>query len=480
MKAVIGLEVHARLETRTKLFCGCLSAFGGEPNTRVCPVCLGLPGTLPVPNREAVRLAIRLVAAVGARVHERSLWARKSYFYPDLPKGYQITQLDRPLATCGRARIEPRGQEPRWIRIERIHLEEDAGKSVHEGLGEDVTGIDFNRCGVPLVEIVSAPELSTPDEACLFLVRLRSILRETGVSDADMEKGSMRCDANVSVHAEGTERGERVEIKNLNSFRHVRRALEFELQRQSGVLASGRTVRRETRSWDERAGETRTLRGKEAAEDYRYFPEPDLPALVFDEELIGEALADMPELAHDRLDRFVAELGLAPGDAARLTKRPDLADYFERVAGASGAPRRAAAWILTDLLGLLRSRGVDIGRSPVGPGRMAELVKLVETGALSGAAAKSVLREMCEGDARPGEIVASRRLEPVTAPDAIEAVCREVVARHEREAEDYRRGKTGLLDFLVGQVMKRSSGNTEPRLAREILLRLLDEGGGDA
>jgi len=473
MKAVIGLEVHAQLETRTKLFCGCLATFGGEPNSRTCPVCLGLPGALPVPNREAVRLAVRFARAVGATVHQESVWARKSYFYPDLPKGYQISQYDRPLATGGRVRIEPPGERPRWIHLTRVHLEEDAGKSVHEGLGQDVTGIDLNRCGVPLTEIVGAPEIATPEDAHLFLVRLKSILNATGVSAADMEKGSLRCDANVSVHAEGAPRGARTEIKNLNSFRHVRRALAFEIERQAREIAAGQAVRQETRSWDESAGSTRPLRGKEEAQDYRYFPDPDLPPLVLDEELVAAAVRGMPELPHARLDRFVAEQGLTASDAQRLTVQPALADYFERVAANSEHPRAAAAWVLTELLGMLKVRALDVTESPVEPERLAALIRLVEDGRISGTTAKSVFEEMCGSDSAPADIVAARGLEQITDAGKIEAACREVLAAHAAESAAFRAGQAGLMEFFVGQVMRSTKGMADPRLARETLTRLL-------
>ncbi len=473
VRAVIGLEVHAQLKTRTKLFCGCLAESGGAPNSRVCPVCLGLPGALPTANREAVRLAVRLARALGAEVRPVSGWARKNYFYPDLPKGYQISQFDSPLATGGRVRIEPPGAAPRWIGVQRVHLEEDAGKSVHEGFGEGLSGIDLNRCGVPLAEIVGAPELGSPEEAYLYLERLKSILRATGVSDADMEEGDLRCDVNVSVHRAGEPWGARVEIKNLNSFRNVRRALHHEIERQGQAIASGTAVALETRLWDDALGATRPMRTKEEAHDYRYFPEPDLPALALDEALAAEGLENLPELPHARRDRFVSALGLTEADAHRLTIEPAVADYFEEVARRSEDPRAAANWVLTGLLGLLNERGLSLAASPVPAAALAQLVRLVGCGTISGKTAKEVLLRVAAGEGDPEAIVAARGLSQLGDAATIEALCREVIDAHPGEAAAYRSGKRGLLGFFVGEVMKRSSGQAHPGLVNEWLARLL-------
>ncbi len=474
--AVIGLEVHAQLKTRTKMFCGCSAEFGGRPNSRVCPVCLALPGALPTPNREAVRLAVRAALALDADVHRASVWARKNYFYPDLPKGYQITQYDHPLATGGAVRVEPSGRAPRFIRLVRVHVEEDAGKLVHEGFAGGASGVDLNRCGTPLIEIVGAPEIHDPEEAHLFLERLRSILRGAGVCDADMEKGELRCDANVSVHREGEPWGARVEIKNLNSFRHVRRALAHEIERQASLAAAGGVVEQETRLWSEQAGATRPMRSKEEAHDYRYFPEPDLPPLVLTGEFIAAAGAELPEAPHRRRDRFASQYGLAEADAHRLTVDRELADYFEAAAAASGAPRAAANWVLSELLGRLNAGGLSIADSPTPPVRLGALIALVESGKVTGRVAKDIFGEMFETGADPADIL--RRRGPATELDAaaLEAICRRIVAEHPKEAETYRGGKTGVLSFFIGQAMQKTAGAADPGELRRILQALLEGG----
>ncbi|UCF68153.1 MAG: Asp-tRNA(Asn)/Glu-tRNA(Gln) amidotransferase subunit GatB [Acidobacteriota bacterium] len=472
---VIGLEVHAQLTTRTKLFCGCPVAFGGEPNTRVCPVCLGLPGALPVANREALRLAVRLSQAVGAKVHHVSQWARKNYFYPDLPKGYQISQYQRPLSSSGYLRVEPEGEPPRTIGIDRIHLEEDAGKSMHGSLGDEtVSGIDFNRCGVALVEIVSAPVLRTPQEAYLYLERLRAVLRATGVSEADMQTGSLRCDANVSVHREGEPWGRRVEVKNVNSFRFVRRALAFEIDRQRATVARGGEVEHESRLWDEQRCETRPMRGKEELHDYRYFPEPDLPALVVSETLMAEAAHELPELPHARRDRLVRDSGLSVPDAHRLSSEPDLAEYFEQVVRVSRRPREAASWVLTELLGELNRRGLGIDQSPVSGEQLGELIQLVAANTISGKIAKRALALACETGRSPAEIVEQHGWRQISDQRLIEHICREIVEAHPEQVMAYRRGKSGLLGYFVSRVMARTSGQANPALVSQMLTRLLE------
>lgn len=471
MEAVIGLEVHAQLTTRSKLFCGCANEFGAPPNGRVCPVCLGLPGALPVPNREAVRLGVRFARAVGATVHRVSTWARKNYFYPDLPKGYQVSQYERPLATGGGIRIEPPGEPPRTIGLIRVHLEEDAGKSVHEGFAGG-TGIDLNRCGVPLAEIVGAPDLRTPDEAYLYLERLKSILKATGVCDADMEKGFLRCDANVSVHRPGTPWGTRVEIKNLNSFRHVRRALAHEIDRQQALLAAGAAVEQETRLWDEARGVTVPMRSKEEARDYRYFPDPDLPPLVVDDALLEAALRDLPELPAARRDRFVA-LGLPEPDAHRLTIEPDVADLFDAVVAAGAPPRAAANWVLGEVLARLNEAGLAAADAPLPPARLAEIIRLVEAGTVTGRAAKDVFDACWRTGAAPLDVVEAKGLRQIDDTAAVEDACRAVLAAHPEQVAQYRAGKAAVLGFLVGQVMRRTRGAAPPPLVHEILARLL-------
>src|SRR3954469_5282526 len=381
---VIGLEIHTQLHTESKLFCGCSTRFGAAPNANTCPVCLGLPGALPVLNRRAVELAIKASLALGCTVHSTSIFARKNYFYPDLPKGYQISQYDRPLATDGVLEFESR-EGSRRVGIIRVHLEEDAGKSLHEALADSdrMTALDFNRSGVPLIEIVSHPDVRSAADAAEYFSRMRAILVATGVTDGNMEEGSLRCDANVSVRRAGEPFGVKAEIKNLNSFRHVQRALEYEIDRQIEVLEKGGAVDHETRLWDSAAGRTLSMRSKEEAHDYRYFPEPDLPPLVVDEARIARVRETMPELPQARRERFVAAYGLPEYDAGVLTSSAGLADYFEKVAGASGHPKTASNWIMGELLRTLKERGTDVGQVPLTPEALAGLIALVENGTIS-------------------------------------------------------------------------------------------------
>jgi aspartyl-tRNA(Asn)/glutamyl-tRNA(Gln) amidotransferase subunit B len=477
-RPVIGLEIHARLLTRSKLFCACANRYGDPPNTLTCPVCLGLPGALPVANRAALMLGIRASLAVGAQIAPVSVFARKHYFYPDLPKGYQITQHDRPLALGGRVRLEPEEGPPRWIPLSRLHLEEDAGKSVHEGLPRpDRTGLDFNRCGAPLLEIVSEPALASPEEAGLFLERLRTILRDAGVSDADMEKGSLRADANVSLATEDGPAGPRVELKNLNSIRFVRRALAHEVQRQAARLEAGEGVRRETRRWNESRRQTEPLRGKEEAEDYRYFSDPDLPPLVVEPDWIEEQRDFLPEPAHLRRDRFVDELGLRVADAHRLAGETALADYFELVAEASGAPRAAAGWVLNELLPRLGRSEEGIAGCSVDPESLADLLRRVDGGELSHRAAREVFARIFESEEDPETALLALGLRDRPGEEELRARLAEVVAAHPEQARLYREGKKGLLDFLVGRALAATEGKADPSAVRELLERLLRGGG---
>ncbi|HEV7502111.1 MAG TPA: Asp-tRNA(Asn)/Glu-tRNA(Gln) amidotransferase subunit GatB, partial [Vicinamibacteria bacterium] len=390
---VIGLEVHAQLRTATKIFCSCRNRFGDAPNTNVCPVCLGLPGALPVLTRESVTLAIRAALATGCTVHETSIFARKNYFYPDLPKGYQISQFERPLATDGQVEIPAGGGTFRPVRVQRIHMEEDAGKLLHEGQpwSADRSGVDFNRSGVPLIEIVTAPDLFTAAEAHDYLTALKAVLLYAGVSDCNMEEGSLRCDANVSVRPRGTETlGTRAEIKNLNSFRNVARAIEHEVARQSALLAAGGKVVQETRLWNADRGETLSMRSKEEAHDYRYFPEPDLPPLVVDTAWRERARASLPELPADKRRRFVAAYRLPDYDAGVLTLAPEVADYFEETARASGNAKAASNWVMTEVLRKLKEDERPLAECPITPARLAALLKLVDDGAITGTSAKAV------------------------------------------------------------------------------------------
>ncbi|MGD8374728.1 MAG: Asp-tRNA(Asn)/Glu-tRNA(Gln) amidotransferase subunit GatB [Acidobacteriota bacterium] len=478
-EAVIGLEVHAQLRTRTKIFCGCETAFGAPPNHNVCPVCLGFPGTLPVLNRAAVDLALRMGLAVGARIPERSEFARKNYFYPDLPKGYQISQYDRPLCEGGAIPIEI-GGTTREIGLIRIHLEEDAGKLVHgleqDGAGAGSSHIDYNRAGVPLIEIVARPEIHTPEEAHRYLVRLRSLVTYLEVCDGNMEEGSLRCDANVSLRPAGSDRlGTRIEVKNLNSFRHVQRALEHEIARQEDVLRGGGEVIQETRLWDEAAGETRTMRTKEEAHDYRYFPEPDLPPLEVDRAWLDRVREVLPELPQERRQRFRAACGLSEEDADFLSLERPLADYFDAVARQSGSPRAAANWVRGELLRVLKERKLEIAASPVSPAALAGLIRLVEDATISGKIAKTVFEEMCASGDPPEAIVERLGLAQITDEGAIRDVVAGVLEKHPGPAAEYRAGKKKALGFLVGQVMAATGGRANPGLVNRLLQEALDE-----
>jgi aspartyl-tRNA(Asn)/glutamyl-tRNA(Gln) amidotransferase subunit B len=473
-ETVIGLEVHAQLQTRTKIFCGCSTTFGAPANTQTCPVCLGHPGMLPVLNRRAVELALRGALALGCEIAPRSVFARKNYFYPDLPKGYQISQYEEPLAGGGGVEIEVGGASRR-IGLIRLHLEEDAGKSVHEGFPDSdrLSYIDLNRSGVPLVEIVSEPEIANPDEAYLFLQRLRSILRYTGVCDGNMEEGSLRCDANVSIRPEGQEKlGTRRELKNLNSFRNVKRALEYEIELQRRLVESGGEVEQETVLWDVARGETRPMRGKEEAHDYRYFPEPDLQPLIVDETWVAELREALPELPAARKGRLAASYGLSEYEAHLLTLELPLADYYEEVARDSGNPKAAANFVLNDLLREQRAAGRGEAGIPLPAAHLAQLIRMVDEGIISGSVARQELfPEMYADGTAPGELVLARGLEQVGDEETLRELIRGVLGDHPGQLEQYRAGKQGLLGFFVGQVMKRSGGKADPKKVSELLER---------
>jgi len=474
-EAIIGLEVHLQLQTASKIFCGCSTRFGDPPNTNVCPVCLGLPGALPVLNRSAVELAARAALALNCTVRESSRFARKNYFYPDLPKGYQISQFEEPLAEHGWLAIEIDATEKR-IGITRLHLEEDAGKSLHEGFPESngKTYLDFNRCGVPLVEIVSEPDLRSPQEAYQYLTTLKQILEYIEVSDCDMEKGSLRCDANVSVRPRGREEfGTKAEVKNLNSFRYLARALEYEIDRQVALLENGARIEQETRLWNLQAGQTEPMRSKEFAHDYRYFPEPDLLPLVVDSAWLDDIRRQMPELPAAREQRFIEQYALTDYDAGVLTATRALADFFEATATASPSPKAAANWIQAELLAVLKQTGKEITDSPVTPQSIGELLHLIEDGTLSGKMGKSVFQKMVESGRNAKDIVAAEGLEQVTDTAAIEQLCRDVLARNPDKVEQYKKGKAALFGFFVGQVMKASRGQANPQQVNAALKRLL-------
>jgi aspartyl-tRNA(Asn)/glutamyl-tRNA(Gln) amidotransferase subunit B len=472
---VIGLEVHCQLLTATKIFCACANRFGDPPNTNVCPVCLGLPGALPVLSRHAVTLALRAALATHCTVQPRSVFARKNYFYPDLPKGYQISQYEEPLATDGFLEIAD-GDGFRRVRLNRIHMEEDAGKLLHEGFAWSDTrsGVDFNRSGVPLIEIVSEPDLRSAEEAHEYLAALKAILLYAGVSDGNMEEGSLRCDANVSVRAKGAQTlGTRVEIKNLNSFRNVARAIEHETARQAMLVASGRAVVQETRLWNADKGETAPMRSKEEAHDYRYFPEPDLPPLMVTPEWVEEVRASLPELPAQRRERLVAQYRLPAYDAGVLTLEREVADYFEAVAQASGNAKAASNWVMTEVLRKRKER--PDGTIGVSAEHLAELIRLVDGGTVSRSTAKDVLERVWGTGEAPGPLVAREGLGQVSDEAALRTAIEAVVAESPGQVATYRSGKTSTLGWFVGQVMRRTGGKANPQLASELLKRTLEE-----
>jgi aspartyl-tRNA(Asn)/glutamyl-tRNA(Gln) amidotransferase subunit B len=473
---VIGLEVHAQLLTRTKLFCSCANRFGAPPNSHVCPVCLGLPGALPVPSREAVTLALRAALALGCQVQAVSVFERKNYFYPDLPKGYQISQYERPLATQGALEVTGADGQPRAIRINRVHMEEDAGKLLHEGFAwsDDKSGVDLNRAGIPLIEIVSEPDLRSPEEAHEYLSALRAVLVYASVSDGNMEEGSLRCDANVSVRPRGRSAfGTRAEIKNLNSFRHVARAIEHEIVRQVALVESGGTVVQETRLWNAERGETVTMRSKEEAHDYRYFPEPDLPPLVVDAAWIEEARRSLPELPAERRRRFARDYGLPAYDAAVLTQERELADYFEAAAAESGDAKATSNWVMTEVLRQLKDDARPLAACPLAPVALGGLVRLIAAGTISGKIAKDVFAAMWTTGESAETIVERQGLTQLSDEAALAAVVAEIVAQSPQQAASYRSGKTAALGWFVGQVMKKTDGRANPQLVNALLQKAL-------
>src|SRR5881392_2422274 len=470
---VIGLEVHVQLLTNTKIFCACSTRVGDAPNANTCPVCLGLPGTLPVLNKRVIEMAARASLALNCTVHEHSRFARKNYFYPDLPKGYQISQYELPLATGGWLEV---GGAKKRIGITRLHLEEDAAKNLHEGFSQSATKayIDYNRCGTPLAEIVSQPDIRSSEEAHAYLTALRQIMLYTGVSDCNMEEGSLRCDANVSVRPRGSnEFGTKVEVKNLNSFRFLQKALEYEIERHIGVLESGGRLFQETRLWNQAEGHTVSMRSKEKAHDYRYFPEPDLLPVHISSAWREEVRRALPELPEAKRARFVTAYGITPYDAEVLTSTQSLADYFEAVVKA-GAPGKAAAnWMQTELLRGLKDSGKEITASPVSPVALGELVKLVESGKITGAVAKKVFATMFESGRSAAEIVAAEGLGAQVSEAAMEQAAREVIAKNPDNVAKFKSGNEGVFKFFVGQVMKATRGQANPQAVNDILRKLL-------
>jgi aspartyl-tRNA(Asn)/glutamyl-tRNA(Gln) amidotransferase subunit B len=474
---VIGLEVHAQLRTATKIFCSCRNRFGDEPNTNVCPVCLGLPGALPVLSREAVTLAIRAALATGCTVHETCIFARKNYFYPDLPKGYQISQYERPLATEGHLEIPTTEGAFRRVRVHRIHMEEDAGKLLHEGFpwSTHKSGVDFNRSGVPLIEIVSYPDLRTAEEAYEYLSALRAVLLYSGVSDCDMEKGSLRCDANVSIRPRGQDAyGTRTEVKNLNSFRNVARAVQHEIARQAALVEAGGRVVQETRLWNAPRGETVAMRSKEEAHDYRYFPEPDLPPLVVGDSWREEVRRSLPELPADKRRRFVAEHGLPEYDAVVLTLAPEVADYYEMAARESGNAKAASNWVMTEILRKLKEDDRPLASCPVPPPRLAEVIRLVDAGTVTGKTAKDVFEKMWATGEAPHAIVEREGLTQLADESIIEKAIAEVMAASPDQLATYRKGKTSTIGWFVGQVMRKTGGKANPQAVNLLLKKALE------
>jgi aspartyl-tRNA(Asn)/glutamyl-tRNA(Gln) amidotransferase subunit B len=472
---VIGLEVHLQLLTLSKIFCSCSTRFGDPPNSNTCPVCLGLPGALPVLNREAVTMAMKAALALNCAINPRSRFARKNYFYPDLPKGYQISQYEEPLAQDGWMEIEVNGARKR-VGITRVHLEEDAGKSLHEGFpdSDTKTYIDLNRTGVPLIEVVSEPDLRSPEEAYEYLTRLKTLMLYLEVSNCNMEEGSLRCDANVSVRRAGaTEFGTKTEVKNLNSFRFLQKALDYEIERQIGILESGSEIHQETRLWDSRENRSYGMRSKEFAHDYRYFPEPDLLPLVITEAWKEDARRSLPELPQAREERFLRQYGLPKQDAQLLAMSRTMADYFEEVTKTAVDPKLAANWILNDLIFLLQENRKAFTDYPVAARNLAGLIALISKGTVSGKMAKDILAEMVRTGKSASEIMTEKGLEQISDPERIAAAAREIIAANPKQVDQYRKGKTATLGWFVGQVMKATRGQANPQLVQDVMKREL-------
>jgi len=470
---VIGLEVHAQLKTKTKIFCACSTAFGAPPNTHTCPVCLGMPGVLPVLNKKVVDYTLRMALATHCRIAPESRFARKNYFYPDLPKGYQISQYELPLARHGYVDVEVDGRTQR-IGITRIHMEEDAGKLGHDPQ-RPISMVDFNRTGVPLIEIVSEPDIRTPEAAGAYLRQLRAIVRYLDICDGNLEEGSFRCDANISIRPKGTQTlGTRAELKNLNSFKHVEKALQYEIDRQKEVLLDGGRVVQETRLWDPVTGRTHSMRGKEEAHDYRYFPDPDLLPLVIDAQWIETVEKSMPELPAQKKQRFIDAYDLPSYDADILTADRDLAAYFEGCVQLFSQPKQVSNWVMGPLLGLLNAAGKTIDQSPIPARDLAQLLELVDRGVISGKIAKTVFEEMAASGKAPRQVVAEKGLVQISDPTAIEEIVSEVLDRSRTEVAAYKKGKTKLLGFFVGQVMQATRGRADPKQVNAILKKKLD------
>jgi len=468
---VIGLEVHCQLNTRTKAFCACSTEFGAPANTNVCPVCLAMPGTLPVLNQQVLESAIKLGLATHCQIVPYSIMARKNYFYPDLPKGYQISQFEEPICSEGHLEFDVDGQL-RKTRLVRIHIEEDAGKSIHD-IGDD-TYIDANRCGVPLLEIVSYPDIRSAKEASAYLQKLRQIVKYLGISDGNMEEGSLRCDANISIRPKGEEKlGTRAEVKNMNSFKSVEKAIEYEAERQAELLDAGEKVVQETRLWDADKLETRPMRSKEFAHDYRYFPEPDLVPIVTDESMLKQYEAALPEFPEARLARFVKEYQIPEYDAGVLTVEREIADYFEETLKVSGDAKATSNWVMGDVLRTLKENAIDIDDFSIEPSRLGALISLIAKGTISNTIAKKVFEKMRSSEETPQAIVEKDGLAQVSDTGAIEQVIDEVLAASQKQLEKYKSGKTNLFGYFVGETMKRTKGKANPKIVNQILTKKL-------
>ena len=469
---VIGLEIHAQLLTDAKIFCGCSTKFGAAPNTHTCPVCLGMPGVLPVLNRKVVAFMIRMALATHCRINPECTFARKNYFYPDLPKGYQISQYAQPPAEHGWIEVEIDGGKKR-IGITRIHMEEDAGKLMHDER-KPLSFVDLNRTGVPLIEIVSEPDIRSAEEAAAYLRRLHETLVYLEICDGNMEEGSFRCDANVSLRPKGSEAfGTRTELKNMNSFRNVQRALEYEIKRQQYVLEGGGQVVQETRLWDDTAGATHSMRGKEEAHDYRYFPDPDLVPVVIDETWIADIQKGLPELPLEKRERFVRDYGIPSYDAGVLTTSRALADYYEEVVRLSNEPKPASNWVMGDVLRFLNEEKRDIRDCPIRPESLAEMIRLIQDGTISGKMAKEVSEAMYRTGRSPREIIAEKGLVQITDEDALRKTIAEIIGGNPAQVEQYRSGREKVFGFFVGQVMKATQGKANPRLINDLLKKML-------
>ena len=471
-EAVIGLEVHTELQTTTKIFCGCKTSFGAEPNTNVCPVCLGLPGVLPVLNKRVLEFAVRAGLALNCEISRFSKFDRKNYYYPDLPKNFQTSQFDLPICERGHLDIEVNG-EKKQIRITRAHMEEDAGKLVHHGTSitdSDYSLVDYNRTGTPLLEIVTEPDMRSAKEAVAYLEKMRAILQYIGISDCRMEEGSLRCDANVSVRPVGQkELGTKTEIKNINSFKGVEKAIEYEALRQAEILEDGGKIIQETRTWDEKEGVTKSMRTKEEANDYRYFPEPDLAPFTVSEEYIEDIRKTLPELPDERRERYIANFGLSSTDAQYMTNDKDTSDYFEKVVAAGADPKPSVNWIMGEFASQLSNAGIEIAKAPVTPENLAKLLALIAKGTISGKIAKKVFAEMWKDGADPEEIVKAQGLVQISDTGALKELVVKVIANNPKAVEDFKAGKKKAVGALVGQIMKETKGKANPKVINELL-----------